>query len=335
MDRKKLLSIIVPVYNECEVIRTFYDRVKKVGDALASLDYEVIFVDDGSCDGSYPILTKLADEDSKIVVVKLSRNFGHQMAITAGMDAARGDAVVIIDADLQDPPEVIPEFVDKWRQGFDVVYGVREKREGEGRLKLLTASAYYRVLRMLTRIDIPIDAGDFRLMARRVVEQLKRLTEKERFVRGLVSWVGFRQMGVVYRRDRRYGGETKYPYGKMIKFALDGITSFSTIPLRLSTWLGYLSSTFAFLYACSVFVQKALGYTVQGWATIMVGVLFLGGVQLICLGIIGEYIGRIYEESKRRPLYIVENVYGQTWTAISAATASEPARQLSNNGKNG
>jgi glycosyltransferase involved in cell wall biosynthesis len=328
MDKGQLLSIVVPVYNECESIRSFLDRVRKVGDALAPIEYEVLFVDDGSSDDSYRVLSKLADEDPKIAVIKLSRNFGHQMAITAGMDAARGDAVVIIDGDLQDPPEVIAEFVDKWQQGYDVVYGVRTKRAGENRIKLLTASLYYKVLRILTRIDIPVDTGDFRLMARRVVEQLKRLTEKERFVRGLVSWVGFRQIGVAYCRDRRYAGETKYPYGKMIKFALDGITSFSTIPLRLSTWLGYLSSTVAFLYACSVFIQKALGYTVQGWATIMVGVLFLGGVQLICLGIMGEYIGRIYEESKRRPLYIVENVYKQKAVEVSASSAGEPQRSM-------
>jgi len=266
-------------------------------------------VDDGSTDDSYKIIQSLAESDPRITIIKLSRNFGHQLAITAGMDSASGNAVVIIDADLQDPPEVIVQFVDKWQQGYDVVYGIREKREGERRMKLFTASVYYRVLRSLTKIDIPVDTGDFRLITREVANQLRKLKEKERFVRGLVSWVGFRQVGIPYCRDRRYAGDTKYPFRKMMKFALDGITSFSTVPLRLSTWLGYLASALAFLYACSVFVQKALGYTVQGWATIMVGVLFLGGVQLICLGIIGEYIGRIYEESKQRPLYIVENTF--------------------------
>jgi polyisoprenyl-phosphate glycosyltransferase len=318
MDKKKLISIVVPVYNECAVIRAFHKRMTQIGDILQPFDYELIFVDDGSTDNSYQALIELANEDSRTSVVKLSRNFGHQMAITAGIDTAEGDAVVVIDADLQDPPELIPEFVQKWQQGYDVVYGVRSKRAGETRMKLLTASVYYRLLRRLTKIDIPVDTGDFRLIARRVVEQMKRLHEKERFVRGLVSWVGFKQVGITYTRSERYAGETKYPYRKMIKFALDGITSFSTVPLRLATWLGYFASTIAFLYACSVFVQKALGYTIQGWATIMVGTLFLGGVQLICLGIIGEYIGRIYEETKQRPLYIVEQQYKRQG-AINAA----------------
>jgi glycosyltransferase involved in cell wall biosynthesis len=325
METKKLISIVVPVYNEAPVIRAFHDRLKKTVEALPSFDWEMIFVDDGSTDNSYEIIKSLANADSRMTLLKLSRNFGHQMAITAGMDAASGDAVVIIDADLQDPPEIIVQFAEKWQQGYDVVYGVREKREGEKRMKLLTASVYYRVLRRLTKINIPVDAGDFRLITREVVDQLRKLKEKERFVRGLVSWVGFRQVGILYSRDKRYAGDTKYPYRKMMKFALDGITSFSTVPLRLSTWLGYLASALAFLYACSVFVQKALGYTVQGWATIMVGVLFLGGVQLICLGIIGEYIGRIYEESKQRPLYIVENKYRNPAPREVPASVGSPA----------
>jgi polyisoprenyl-phosphate glycosyltransferase len=325
MDSKKLISIVVPVYNEAPVLRAFYDRLAKTGEALASFDCEMIFVDDGSTDDSYEIIRTLAESDPRITVIKLSRNFGHQVAITAGMDTASGNAVVIIDADLQDPPEVILQFVDKWQQGYDVVYGVREKRVGERRMKLFTASVYYRILRSLTKINIPVDTGDFRLITRKVVDQLKRLKEKERFVRGLVSWVGFKQLGVSYCRDKRYAGETKYPYSKMIKFALDGITSFSTVPLRLSTWLGYLASALAFLYACSVFVQKAMGYTVQGWATIMVGVLFLGGVQLICIGIIGEYIGRIYEESKQRPLYVIENSYTQKALGMATAPGSKQA----------
>lgn len=323
MNGKKLVSVVVPVFNESSVIAAFYERMRKVCERLSSLEYELVFVDDGSTDDSYRILRDLAEANHRVTVVKLSRNFGHQMAITAGIDVAGGDAVVVTDADLQDPPEVIEQFVEKWQQGYDVVYGVREKREGEGQLKLATASAYYRVLRSMTKIDIPVDTGDFRLMARHVVEHLRNLREKQRFVRGLVSWVGFRQVGVLYRRDRRYAGETKYPYSKMIKFALDGITSFSTVPLKLATWLGYFASTVAFLYASSVFIQKALGYTVQGWATIMVGMLFLGGVQLICLGIIGEYIGRIYEESKHRPLYIVEQVHRHQEPPMRLAGANE------------
>ena len=309
MNNTPLISIVVPVFNEIEVIDAFYERIKKVLDLIAFIQYELIFVDDGSNDGSYQKLTDLANSDHHIKIIKFSRNFGHQIAITAGMDISRGDAVVVIDADLQDPPEVIKDFISKWKEGFDVVYGVREKRIGESNLKLLTATAFYRILKMVIKIDIPVDTGDFRLISRRVVDQLKELKEKDRFVRGLVSWIGFRQIGVHYERDKRYAGETKYPYRKMIKFALDGITSFSSLPLRLATWLGYFTSILAFLYLSSVFIQKALGYTVQGWATIMVGMLFLGGVQLICLGIIGEYIGRIFNETKQRPMYVIEEIY--------------------------
>ncbi|MFQ5690120.1 MAG: glycosyltransferase, partial [Gemmatimonadota bacterium] len=222
---------------------------------------------------------------------------------------ARGEAVVVIDADLQDPPELIQEFVEKWSEGYDVVYGVRRHREGETRAKLFTANLFYRLLRVFTRIEIPVDVGDFRLMSRRSVDHFKQLREKDRFVRGLVSWLGFRQSGVPYVRASRHAGETKYPYRKMMKFALDGITSFSNVPLKLASWLGYLASLLAFLYLVSVFVQKLAGHTVQGWATIMVALLFLGGVQLICLGIMGQYIGRIFNEIKPRPMYVVEEIY--------------------------
>lgn len=309
MDDRPLLSVVVPVFNETEVIETFYDRTRKVMEKLDFIAYEIIFVDDGSSDGSYQQLADLADVDPNVKIIKFARNFGHQVAITAGIDLAAGDAVVVIDADLQDPPEVITQFISKWQEGYDVVYGVREKRKGEGKLKLLTASLFYRILKRFTNVDIPVDVGDFRLMSRRAVDQFKTLREKDRFVRGLVSWIGFPQIGVSYVRDKRYAGETKYPYRKMVKFATDGITSFSTAPLRLASLFGYLVSFLAFLYLCSVFVQKAMGNTVQGWATIMVGMLFLGGVQLICLGIIGEYIGRIFNEVKPRPIYVIEEVY--------------------------
>jgi len=305
----KLISIVVPVFNEAEGIDTFYSRLKTVVDSLGPISCEIIFVEDGSSDCSYQKLLDVANSDGNVWLIKFSRNFGHQIAITAGIDKAKGDAVVVIDADLQDPPEVIKEFVEKWKEGYDVVYGVREKREGESRMKLLTAVVFYRLLKRIIRLDIPIDVGDFRLMSRRAVEHFKDLREKDRFVRGLVSWIGFKQAGVRYARDKRYAGETKYPYRKMIKFALDGITSFSDLPLKLATWLGYFTSVVALLYACSVFVQKALGYTVQGWATIMVAMLFLGGVQLISLGIIGEYIGRIFNEVKERPLYVIDEIY--------------------------
>lgn len=316
MNKKRLLSIVVPVFNEIEVIDDFYGRMKKVIDSLDLISYEIIFIDDGSKDGSYQKLMDLASLDSNVSVIKFSRNFGHQIAVTAGIDIAQGDAVVIIDADLQDPPEVIKKFIEKWEEGYDVVYGIRESREGESKIKLLTASLYYRILKAIVKFDIPLDVGDFRLMSKHAVKYFRELKERDRYIRGLVSWIGFKQIGVPYMRDKRYAGETKYPYNKMIKFAIDGITSFSSIPLKLATWLGYVTSLLAFLYACSVFVQKILGYTVQGWATIMVGMLFLGGVQLICLGIIGEYIGRIFNEIKQRPLYVIEEIYSSKNSGI-------------------
>jgi glycosyltransferase involved in cell wall biosynthesis len=309
MERKELLSIVVPVFNEADVIDAFYERTKKVMKSLEWLSHEIIFMDDGSKDDSYLKLLSLGKADPNIRIIKFSRNFGHQIAITAGLDFAKGDAIVIIDSDLQDPPEIIPQFIDKWKEGYDVVYGIREKREGEKKFKLITASLFYKLLKRCTNIDIPMDVGDFRLVSRRVVEQIKMLREKDRFVRGLVSWVGFKQTGVYYLRDKRYAGETKYPLRKMVKFALDGVTGFSAVPLKLATWLGYIVSLLAFIYACSVFIQKALGITIQGWATIMVGMLFLGGVQLICLGIMGEYVGRIFREIKQRPMYIIEDIF--------------------------
>jgi dolichol-phosphate mannosyltransferase len=309
-SQKPSLAIVVPVFNETEVIDLFYIRTKKVIEALDCVACRIIFVDDGSTDDSYEKLTRLADMDLHVSVIKFSRNFGHQIAITAGIDLAQSDAVVVIDADLQDPPEVIVQFIEKWQEGYDVVYGVREKRAGESPLKLLTASIFYKLLKRFARVDIPVDVGDFRLMNKRVVTQFKTIRERDRFVRGLISWVGFKQIGVYYARDKRYAGETKYPYRKMMKFALDGITSFSNIPLKLASWIGYAASLVAFFYVCVVLIQKAIGYTVQGWATIMIGMLFLGGVQLICLGILGEYIGRIFNEIKQRPLYIIQELYG-------------------------
>lgn len=304
--RAPLVSLVVPVFNEIETIDAFHGRATQALGALAGMTYEIVFIDDGSADGSYQRLAQFAKQDSRIRVLKLSRNFGHQIAISAGIDYVKGDCVVIIDADLQDPPEVVADMIAKWRQGFDVVYGVRSDRAGETPLKLATATMFYRLLGRLTNIHIPANVGDFRLMSRRVVEQLKQLREKDRFVRGLVSWVGFPQTSITYKRDRRYAGETKYPFRKMLKFAFDGITSFSTLPLKLATWTGYGSAVLAVLYLLSVFVQKLLGYTVDGWATIMVAMLFMGSVQLICLGILGEYVGRVFTEVKPRPMYIVE-----------------------------
>ncbi len=307
--KKQLLSVIVPVYNEEQVLDAFYERATAAFAAIQDVDYELLFVDDGSSDGSYEALEGFSRTDPHVGVVKFSRNFGHQIAITAGLDHARGDAVVVIDADLQDPPEVVADMVAKWRDGYDVVYARRSHRAGEGRMKLLTASAFYRILSRLVSIKIPVDVGDFRLLSRRAANEMRRLREKDRFVRGLVSWIGFRQTAVEYDRAERHAGDTKYPFRKMLQFALDGITSFSTVPLKLATWLGYAASLFAFLYLASVFVQKLAGITVDGWATIMVAVTFLGGVQLICLGILGEYIGRIFTEIKPRPMYVIEDLH--------------------------
>lgn len=309
MNKKQLLSIVVPVFNEIESIDAFYECMLETIDSLESISYELIFVDDGSEDGSDQKLVHFAKINSNVRVIKLSRNFGHQIAITAGIDKSKGDAVVVIDADLQDPPEVIKEFIEKWEEGYDVVYGTREKREGESKIKLITATLFYRLLKAIAGIDIPLDVGDFRLMSKRAANHFRELKERDRFIRGLVSWIGYKQIGVPYMRDKRYAGETKYPYKKMIKFALDGITSFSSFPLKLSSWFGFIISFFAFLYSCFIIILKFMGFTIPGLATVIVGMLFLGGVQLICLGIIGEYIGRIFTEIKQRPMYVIEEMY--------------------------
>ncbi len=305
---RPLVSVVAPVFNESDGLDAFYARTSSAMQAIEGIDYEIVLVDDGSSDGSWERMTALASDDPRLVLVRLSRNFGHQIAITAGVDVAKGDAVVVIDADLQDPPEAIAKMVDRWRQGYDVVYGIRVSRKGETRVKLWTASIFYRILRRFTNIEIPVDVGDFRLLSRRAADQLRQLREKDRFVRGLVSWMGFNQIGIEYEREERYAGETKYPLGKMLKFAADGITSFSSVPLQLASWMGYLASALAFIYMLSVFVQKWMGYTVEGWATMMVAMLFVGGVQLICLGIMGEYIGRIFNEIKPRPIYVLQEV---------------------------
>ena len=325
MPRASLISVIVPVFNETEVVNECHRQLSDVLSSLPFAAWEIVFIDDGSSDDSFAKLSALAARDGRVRVLRLSRNFGHQAAITAGLDASRGDCVVIIDADLQDPPEVIAQMVDRWREGYEVVYGVRQSRDGEGRFKLATAKWFYRVLNRLTNTSIPADVGDFRLLDRRAVDTLNSLREHDRYVRGLVSWIGYRQTGVSYSRHARHAGTSKYPLRKMIRFALDGITSFSTMPLRFATWLGYGASTLAFIYLASVFVQKALGHTVQGWATIMVAVLFLGGIQLIGLGIMGEYVGRIFNEVKERPLYIVAETLPLAGDRLSV---EEPVREL-------
>ncbi|PDO10076.1 MAG: glycosyltransferase [Candidatus Reconcilbacillus cellulovorans] len=305
MDECVRYSVIVPVYNEEEVIEQTYLRLRDVMNRLGE-PYELLFVNDGSRDRSAEILERICRSDPNVRMLDFSRNFGHQIAITAGMDHARGDAVVIIDADLQDPPEIILQMIDKWRQGYDVVYGKRIKRKGETWFKKATAHIFYRLLRSMTSVDIPVDTGDFRLMDRKVVDVMRCLKERNRFVRGLVSWVGFRQTAVEYVREERFAGETKYPLKKMIKFALDAITSFSYKPLRFATYIGFLLSLFSFLYLAVVVVQRLLTRTTApGWASIVAINLLFNGIVLLMLGVMGEYIGRIYDESKGRPLYVL------------------------------
>ncbi|AKG37421.1 glycosyltransferase family 2 protein [Paenibacillus durus] len=307
---KARYSVIVPMYNEEEVISHTYERLKEVMDRCGDA-YELIFVNDGSRDRSADIIREIADRDVHVKLIDFSRNFGHQIAITAGMDYARGEAVVVIDADLQDPPEVILELIAKWKQGYEVVYAKRLKRHGETLFKKITAKLFYRLLSRLTSVDIPTDTGDFRLIDRKVCDVLRELKEKNRYVRGLVSWVGFRQTMVEYVREERFAGETKYPLKKMIRFALDGITSFSHKPLKIASYLGFLLSFSSFVFLFFVLMQKWFtSRTVPGWASIVGVNLLFNGIVLMILGVIGEYIGRIYDESKDRPLYIVREAVG-------------------------
>lgn len=307
------LSVVVPLFNEEGNVALLIDRITNI---LALLPgeptYEIILVNDGSGDATLAKIREEMERRANIVLVNLSRNFGHQLAATAGLDASRGEAVVLMDGDLQDPPELIEQFLEKWRQGYDVVYAVRRTRKGESGFKLLTAQVFYRTIKRLTNVSIPVDTGDFRLMSRRVVNALKNSREHHRFLRGMVSWAGYNQTGVEYDRDERFSGTTKYPLKKMVRFAIDGITSFSDVPLKIASYLGFTASTAAFIYALTIILFKAfrLGtpeYT-RGWASTMVGILFLGGVQLIGIGIVGEYLGRIYDEVKARPLYLVADI---------------------------
>lgn len=305
-----MISVIVPLYNEEEVIGESYRRLTNVMQNLGE-EYELILINDGSRDRTAALAAELCEQDSHVRLICFSRNFGHQIAITAGMDYAAGDAIVIIDADLQDPPEIIPQMVEKWKEGYHVVYGKRIRRQGETIFKKVTAKLFYRFLKRMTQVDIPTDTGDFRLMDRKVCDAMKRLGERNRYVRGLVSWVGFRQYALEYVRDERFAGETKYPFKKMLKLAMDGISSFSYKPLKLATMMGFALSGLSFLYLLFVLIQKLCGWpTVEGWASILAVQLFFNGVVLIILGIIGSYIGRIYEEAKGRPLYIVQEEIG-------------------------
>jgi dolichol-phosphate mannosyltransferase len=313
-------SLVVPLYNEEETLPELLRRLALLLDRLDGSS-EVILVDDGSSDRTYELLAAARAADPRFKLLRLSRNFGHQIAVTAGLDAAAGNAAIIMDADLQDPPEVALDLAARWREGYDVVYAVREERHGETRFKQATARGFYRVFRRMTDVDVPLDVGDFRLVDRRALEAFRSMRETNRYVRGMFSWIGFNQVGVPFRRQERYAGETKYPLTRMLKFAADGIVSFSSEPLRLALKLGFVVSGLSFLLGVVFLVSKLAGlYSIPGLASIAVFVAFLGGIQLLLLGIMGEYIARIHDEVKARPLYLVRETQG-----ISSPSSAEPS----------
>jgi dolichol-phosphate mannosyltransferase len=321
-----MLSVVVPVHNEQETVDALAARLRTALDGLGQ-PFEVIIVDDGSSDATPLQLAVLAERDQHFRVVRLARNFGHQIAITAGLDRAVGDAVVVMDGDLQDPPEVIPELVARWREGYDVVYAVRRRRRGEPLLRRLRAAVFYRFFRAVTDINAPVDVGDFRLMDRRVVAVLVGMRERHRYLRGMVSWIGLRQTGVEYDRDKRFGGYSKYPFAKLLQLALNGVISFSDAPLRLAFRLGAVISALSFSCGIAAIAIKVAGwFPIPGTATIVVISSFIGGIQLLMLGVFGLYIGRIYDEVKARPLYVVEGEFAAARDDVPAAvdTVADP-----------
>ncbi|HEV8678392.1 MAG TPA: glycosyltransferase family 2 protein [Stellaceae bacterium] len=320
-DAPMHVSIVVPVYNEAGVIIEFNRRLAAVRNRLA-VTSDVVFVDDGSRDQSPALLRGLHESDRTISVITLSRNFGKEIAMTAGLDYSRGDAVILIDADLQDPPELIPTLIEQWSSaGADVVYAQRRSRAGETWLKKALAYGFYRVANLLARPPVPVDTGDFRLLSRRAVAALRQLREHHRFMKGLFSWIGYRQIAVTYERDPRFSGKSKWNYWKLWNFSLDGVTSFSIAPLRMASYIGFLTAGFALVYGFFILVRTLLfGNPVAGYPSLLTLILFLGGVQLICLGIIGEYLGRVFNETKRRPLYLVDSVLSATPDKLTAAT---------------
>lgn len=326
MQKGCFLSVVVPMYNEEEVIEVTYGRLRSVLDKLGET-YEIVFVNDGSRDRTADIVRSLCAEDRRVKLVEFSRNFGHQIAVTAGMDHASGRTVVLIDADLQDPPELIADMVAKWREGYDVVYGRRIERKGESLFKKMTAAAFYRLLRSMTSVNIPVDTGDFRLMDRKVCDALTSMRERSRFIRGMVSWAGFKQTSVDYVRDERFAGETKYPLKKMIRLSLDAMTSFSTKPLKIASVLGFVLSAVGFVYLFVVLYQRLFTDTTQqGWTSMIAISLLFHGITLMLLGVLGEYIGRTYEETKGRPLYLVaEAVNFKEETEVSREKEAEHA----------
>lgn len=307
---KKLISILIPAYNEEEVLGLLFARLKELADGQKDYNFEFFFVNDGSRDKTYEIIREHAEKDKRVGYINLSRNFGKEVAMVAGFDNVRGDAMVIIDADLQDPPELIPKMIKYWEEGYDDVFAKRRSRAGESWLKKKTSAWYYSILQRSTRIPIQVDTGDFRLLDRRCIEALKQFRESERYTKGMFSWIGYRKKEILYDRDPRAAGETKWNYSKLIDLAIDGITSFTTAPLRLTTYIGVLVSLAAFVYIAYLVIRPLFGApTVPGYASTLAVVLFLGGVQLLSLGIIGEYIGRIFNETKNRPLYFVEEYH--------------------------
>lgn len=322
------VSVIVPCYNEQESIRECHSRLTQV---LARLHgwYEVVYVDDGSRDNTLAILQQIYESDPNVTVIELSRNFGHQTAVTAGLEIAKGQVVVIIDSDLQDPPELIPEMIAKWREGYEVVYGVRESREGESGFKLWTAKLFYRLINRLSDVEIPLDTGDFRLLDRKAVDAMNRLPERHRLLRGMCSWIGFRQYGLKYARAARFAGTTKYPLRKMFNLAVDGISSFSTVPLRLLAFIGLASAVVSFLGIFYALVLRLFTHIwVPGWTLLFIGMLLIGGLQMISLGIVGEYVGRIYTEAKHRPLYLTRSVLSRRASSSLASRVSEERMAL-------
>lgn len=306
--QKKILSVVTPVYNEEENIDEFYSRVLKATQDL-NLELEIIYINDGSHDNTIEIINRQSEKDNRIAVLDLSRNFGKEIALTAGLDYASGDAVIVIDSDLQDPPEVIPELVKKWRDGNDVVNARRIKRKGEGFLKKITSYIYYRLLFFISDIKIPMDTGDFRLLNRNALDAISQLREKHRYMKGLFAWVGFKQQEIQYEREARYKGKTKWSFFGLFNLAFDGLTSFSILPLRLASTVGFLSALFGFFYGVMIIIKKIFFHEpVVGFTSLVVLVTFFGGIQLLSIGIIGEYIGRIFNETKNRPLYIVKNI---------------------------
>lgn len=306
------LSIVVPCYNEQECLTALHQRLSLVARQVVGEDYELVLVNDGSSDRTWPMMQGLAAADPRLVAINLSRNHGHQLALTAGLDLCRGDKVLIIDADLQDPPELLPDMLAAMeREGADVVYGVREARAGETRFKRATASAFYRLLARATDVDIPVDTGDFRLMSRRALNALLAMPEQARFIRGMVAWIGFKQVPLPYKRDERFAGVTKYPLSKMIRFALDALTGFSSAPLKLASQAGLLLALGSVILVIYIAMSWASGKTIPGWTSLMLIVVVLGAVQMFVLGLMGEYIGRLYSQAKQRPLYIVQEIAGR------------------------